>query len=231
MTQKGFSEWPGQLGLAAIGSEDAVEEFGDTLRREFSAIGLRAVLNPMADVATEPRWGRVGGTFGEDPETVARLTAAYIRGAQGGPDGLGPSSVACMVKHFAGCGPQEDGLDPHFTAGARQVYPGGRFDLHVDPFRDALAAGARQVMLSYGIPVGQTSEDVAMAFNREIVTDLLRGDLGFDGVVCTDWMSIDTHKVFGVLTLKPASCWGVEHLSVPERDREVGRRRRRPVRR
>ena len=72
-------------------------------------------------------------------------------------------------------------------------------------------------MLSYGIPTGQTSEDVAPAFNREIVTDLLRGRLAFDGVVCSDWLCIETRRIFGVLKLKDASAWGVQSLTVPER--------------
>lgn len=215
--QEGFSQWPSQLGLAAAADEGLAERFGDIVRREFQAIGLRSVLGPMADVATEPRWGRSGATFGEDAELVGRLTAAFIRGLQGGPPGLGPSSVAAMVKHFPGGGPAGNGLDPHFSTGKRQLYPGNHFEYHLGPFRSAIAAGARQIMLSYGIPGGQTSAEVAMAFNSEIVTDLLRGRLGFDGVVSTDWLTVDSHRVLGILKLKDASAWGVEHLKVPER--------------
>ena len=215
--QEGFSHWPSQLGLAAAADEGLAERFGNIVRREFRAIGLRSVLGPMADVATEPRWGRSGATFGEDAELVGRLTAAFVRGLQGGTAGLGPSSVAAMVKHFPGGGPAGNGLDPHFSTGKRQLYPGNHFEYHLVPFRSAIAAGARQIMLSYGIPGGQTSSDVAMAFNSDIVTDLLRGRLGFDGVVSTDWMTVDSHRVLGILKLKDASAWGVEHLKVPER--------------
>lgn len=215
--QKGFSQWPSQLGLAALRDESVVERFGAVARAEFMAMGIRTVLNPMADLATEPRWGRVGGTLGEDPELAGRLTAAYIAGFQGGRDGLDENSVSCMVKHFPGCGPVVDGLEPHFSFGANQAYPGDRLEDHVAPFRAAAAAGVRQMMLSYGIPVGQTSEDVAMAFNKEIITDLLREDLGFDGVVCTDWMTHETEKLLGVITMKHASAWGVEGLSVEDR--------------
>ena len=215
--QEGFSQWPSQLGLAAAADEGLAERFGDIVRREFRAIGLRSVLGPMADVATEPRWGRSGATFGEDAELVGRLAAAFVRGLQGGPSGLHPSSVAAMVKHFPGGGPAGNGLDPHFSTGKRQLYPGNHFEYHLGPFRSAIAAGARQIMLSYGIPGGQTSEDVAMAFNSEIVTDLLRGRLGFDGVVSTDWLTVDSHRVLGILKLKDASAWGVERLKVPER--------------
>lgn len=215
--QDGFSVWPSQLGIAATGDVRWAESFGAAVREEFLSVGLRTLLGPMADVATEPRWGRSGATFGEDAGQVGNFAAAFIRGLQGGQRGLERRSVSCMVKHFPGGGPTRDGVDPHFARGARQAYPGGNFEYHLGPFRAALAAGARQVMLSYGIPSGQTSEEVAMAFNREIVTGLLRDRLGFDGVVCSDWMSVETRRVFGVLKLKDASAWGVESLSVPER--------------
>ena len=215
--QVGFSEWPSQLGLAATADEEMAERFGDTVRREFGAVGLRCLLGPMADVATEPRWGRSGATFGEDAKLAGRLSAAFIRGLQGEPSGIGSSGVAAMVKHFPGGGPAGNGLDPHFATGKRQLYPGDHFEYHLGPFCAAIAAGARQIMLSYGIPAGQTSEEVATAFNQEIVTDLLRSRLRFDGVVCTDWLTVDSSRVLGILKLKDASAWGVEHLEVPER--------------
>lgn len=215
--QDGFSVWPSQLGIAATGDAQWAERFGAAVRKEFRSVGLRTLLGPMADVATEPRWGRSGATFGEDAAYVGKFAAAFIRGLHGGSGGLDRSSVSCMVKHFPGGGPTCGSADPHFASGAHQLYPGGNFEYHLGPFRAALAEGARQIMLSYGIPTGQTSEEVAMAFNREIVTGLLRDRLGFDGVVCSDWMSVETRRLFGVLKLKDASAWGVESLSVPER--------------
>lgn len=215
--QVGFSVWPSQLGIAATGDVRQAERFGAAVRQEFLSVGLRTLLGPMADVATEPRWGRSGATFGEDAARVGDFAAAFIRGLQGGDRGLDRRSVSGMVKHFPGGGPTRDGVDPHFARGARQAYPGGNFEYHLEPFRAALAAGARQVMVSYGVPSGQTSEEVAMAFNREIVTGLLRDRLGFDGVVCSDWMTVETRRILGVLKLKDASAWGVESLSVPER--------------
>ena len=76
----------------------------------------------MADLATEPRWGRSNGTFGEDAELAAKMTYAYVKGFQG--DTLSKESVICMTKHFSGGGPQKDGEDAHFPYGAEQVYPG-----------------------------------------------------------------------------------------------------------
>jgi beta-glucosidase len=209
LTLQGFSLWPDPLGFGAIGDEAVVEQFGDIARQEYLAVGIRTALHPMADLATEPRWGRMNGTFGEDAELVTRLTAAYIRGFQG--DGVGPNGVSCMVKHFPGGGPQKDGLDPHFNYGKDQAYPGNNFEYHLIPFGPALAAGAEQVMPYYGIPLGQTSEDVAMSYNKEIITDLLRGRYGFEGIICTDW---------GIVEGGPggeARAWGVEHLTVKER--------------
>jgi beta-glucosidase len=214
---EGFSQWPDPLGLAAAGDADLVERFGDIARQEYLAVGIRTALHPMADLATEPRWARMSGTFGEDAELASRMTAAYIRGFQHGGDGVGPESVSCMVKHFPGGGPQMDGWDPHFSYGRDQVYPGDNFDYHLIPFEAAFAAGVEQIMPYYGIPVGQTRNDVGMAFNKEIITDLLRDKYGFDGLICSDWMICESNKLLGVAEIMEPTSWGVEHLSVRER--------------
>jgi len=124
-----FSQWPEPIGLAAIGDEALAQEFADIARQEYLAVGIRVSLHPMADLATEPRWARINGTFGEDAQLSARLTAAYIRGFQGKE--LGPHSVACMTKNFPGGGPQMDGEDPPLSIGKEQVYPGDNFDYHL----------------------------------------------------------------------------------------------------
>ena len=95
---------PSRSGSPRPRDEELVRGFGEIARQEYRAVGIHVALHPMADVATEPRWARIGGTFGEDVELVGRLTAAYIRGFQG--DELGPTSVACMTKHFPGGGPR-----------------------------------------------------------------------------------------------------------------------------
>jgi beta-glucosidase len=207
-TAGAFSQWPETLGFAAIGSADLVERFADIARREYLAVGLRLALHPQIDLATEPRWSRINGGFGEDADLTGRLVRAYIRGFQGAQ--LGSESVSTMTKHFPGGGPQQDGEDPHFAYGREQVYPGNNFEYHLKPFRDAIAAGTAQIMPYYGMPVGTQYEEVAFAFNKGIITDLLRGELGFDGIVCTDWGLVTDATILG--QPMPARAWGVEHL-------------------
>jgi beta-glucosidase len=210
---KAFSQWPEPLGLAALRDADLVRRFGDIARQEYVAVGIRAALHPTLDLATEPRWARQSGTFGQDPDLVAELGVAYLQGFQGGL--LGPGSVACTSKHFPGGGPQKDGEDAHFPYGREQVYPGGRFADHLKPFLPAIAAGTAAVMPYYGMPValqldGEPVEQVGFGYNAQVVTGLLRGKLGYDRVVLTDWELVnDNHVGDQVL---PARAWGVEHL-------------------
>lgn len=212
-----FSQWPEPIGLAAAGDEALVEQFGDIARQEYVALGIRVALHPMADLATEPRWARINGTFGEDAQLSARLTAAYIRGFQGAA--LGPASVACMTKHFPGGGPQKDGEDPHFPYGREQVYPGDNFDYHLIPFEAAFAAGTAQIMPYYGMPVGLDLEEVGFGFNKQVITGLLRQKYGFDGVVCTDWGLLNDAQIGERVMV--ARAWGVEHLSVADRAKKA----------
>ena len=203
-----FSQWPETLGLAAIGSAELVRRFADIARQEYLAVGLRIALHPQVDLATEPRWSRINGGFGEDADLTSKLVQAYIRGFQG--EWLGPESVSTMTKHFPGGSPQKDGEDPHFSYGREQVYPGGNFDYHVKPFRAAIAAGGSQIMPYYGMPIGTQYEEVGFAFSKRIITELLRGELGFQGIVCTDWGLVTDSTILG--QPMPARAWGVEHL-------------------
>lgn len=204
-----FSRWPEPLGLAAAADPALVAEFADIVRREYRAVGITMALHPQADLATEPRWSRVSGTFGADAELASALVAAYVRGMQG--DELGPHSVACMTKHFPGAGPQLRGEDAHFPYGREQVYPGGNAEYHLRSFEAAFAAGTAAVMPYYAIPVGLGVEEVGFGFNREIITGWLRERYGYDGVVCSDWGLVTDVRVGG--TRWPARCWGAEELS------------------
>jgi beta-glucosidase len=213
-----MSRWPEAAGLAAIGDPDVVHEFADIARREYLAVGIRAALHPQIDLATEPRWARQAATFGADADLTIELLRAYLDGFQGKQ--IGPDSVACMTKHFPGAGPQKDGEDAHFDYGREQVYPGGNFDEHLRPFIAAIEAGTSALMPYYGMPIGVRRngvdiEEVGFAFNRQIITDLLRDELGFNGVVCTDWSLVHDKEAFGMQMT--AKAWGVEHLSVKDR--------------
>ncbi len=208
-----FSAWPEPLGLGGLGDAALVREYADTVRREYCAVGIRSALHPTADLATEPRWARQLGTFGADPVAVTEFTAAYLHGLQG--DRLGSGSVAGTTKHFPGGGPQAGGEDPHFPYGRDQVYPGGHFADHLRPYPAAIAAGTAAIMPYYGRPVGlvidgDPIEEVGFGYNKQLISGLLRGKLGYHGVVLTDWELInDNHVADQVL---PARAWGVEHL-------------------
>ena len=199
----GFSKWPSQLGFAATNDPAIVKEFAEIAKEEYLAVGIRTALHPMSDLATEPRWARNFGTFGSSAEISSQMTIAYMDGFQGNK--IDHNSVLTMVKHFPGGGPQKDGLDAHLYSGKDQTYPGNNFDYHLIPFKEAINNNLKVIMPYYGIPVDQTEENVAMAFNRYIITDLLREDIGFDGVICSDW---------GIITGRH---WGVDDLSIEQR--------------
>lgn len=209
-----FSLWPEPTGLAAIGDTVLTRRFADIARQEYIAVGVRVALHPMADLATEPRWGRINGTFGEDANRSAEHIYAYIKGFQG--DSLSSESVACMVKHFSGGGPQKEGIDPHFPIAKGQVYPGKNFNYHLIPFNAAFRAGVVELMPYYGIPMDQTSENVGFSFNKDIITGLLRNKYHYDGVICTDWGLITDVKAFGIMIL-PARARGMEKATGEER--------------
>jgi beta-glucosidase len=212
-----FSQWPNPIGFGAIGDPEVVREFAEFIRQEYLAAGIRMALHPQIDLATEPRWPRIPGTFGEDAQISAALAKAYIEGLQG--EKLGPTSVACMTKHFPGGGPQNEGWDSHFEFHKGQVYPGNNFEYHLIPFEAAFEAGTAAVMPYYGVPMDQTDENVGMSYNKAIITGLLREKYQYDGVVCTDW-GLVTDTILPE-TVWRARAWGVEHLSRLERVQKI----------
>jgi beta-glucosidase len=136
-----------------------------------------------------------------------------VVGLQG--ERLGAASVTAMTKHFPGGGPQKDGEDPHFVYGKEQVYPGGYFRYHLEPFVAAVEAGVAQMMPYYGMPVGTEYDEVGFAFDKAIVTGLLRHELGFTGVVCTDFGLLTDANIMG--SDMPARAWGLETKTRQER--------------
>ena len=190
---KGFSQWPETLGLAAIGDDALVRRFGDIARQEYLAVGITQALSPQADLATEPRWSRINGTFGEEADLAKRMVQHYIEGFQDGNTGLHDGSVVAVVKHWVGYGATKEGFDGHNYYGRYMTYPGNNFAYHVKPFEGAFAARAASVMPTYALPDGNitiagiTLEQVAAGFSKTLLTDLLRGKYGFEGVILSDW--------------------------------------------
>ena len=217
VTANAFSQWCEPLGLGAIGSDSITRQFADISRREYVAVGIREALHPQIDLATEPRWPRISGTFGEDAQLTARMAKAYILGYQG--EKLDSNSVATMTKHFPGGGPQKEGLDPHFPFQKGQVYPGNNFKYHLIPFEAAFAAHTAAIMPYYGVPMGQTSENVGFSYNKDIITGLLRNTYHYDGVVCTDWGLVTDAKMGNFVW--PARAWGVENLTPVDRVKKI----------
>jgi beta-glucosidase len=198
-----FSKWPGELGLSATHDLQLVREFADVARQEWAAVGIRKGYQYMADLATEPRWQRNEGTFGEDANWAADMMREIVLGFQGEKLSLG--SVALTTKHFPGGGPQVDGQDPHFDFGQDQHYPGGMFDYHLKPFQAAIDAGTSAIMPYYAKPINTEYEEVAFAYNKRILKDLLRDKMGFEGIINSDT---------GPIEMQP---WGMEKYSLEER--------------
>lgn len=216
---KDFSKWCNSLGIAAIGDIDFVKQYVEHVRQEYLAVGIRMALHPQIDLATEPRWPRISGTFGEDAHLSAKLAKAYIEAFQGKE--LGSESVACMTKHWPGGGPQNQGLDAHFEFNRGQIYPGDNFEYHIIPFKAAFEAKTAAIMPYYGVPMDQTNENVGMSYNKMIISDLLREKYAYDGVVCTDWGLVTDAEILGTDFIWPARAWGVEHLSEIERVEKI----------
>jgi beta-glucosidase len=198
-----FTSWPGELGLSAMRDLSLVHEFADYSRQEWLAVGLRKGYMYMADLATEPRWSRVNGTFGENAEWVAKMIREIVIGFQG--EKLCSTSVALTTKHFPGGGSGKGGQDSHFEWGKTEIYPGGMFKNNLIPFKAAIDAGTSSIMPYYSMPSGTEYEEVGYAYNKGVIHDILRTQLGFKGIINSDT---------GPLTSMP---WGVENLTKPER--------------
>ena len=202
-----ISMWPQPLGIGALNDPAIAKQAGDAVRKEFRGMGLRWELGPQADIATEPRWARLNNTFGENPYAVGTIVRYFMEGMQGIGDGglKSGGGVATTLKHFPGTGANQQGMDSHQYVGRFNVYPGNNFMAHVYPFRAAVAAGAAAVMPSYSIFKAQYAWDplqVGAAQSKEIITDLLKGQLGFTGLVSSDWGVI--RKGYGVENLTAA---------------------------
>lgn len=216
--------YPDSLGIGAAvlgdGNADFVYEMADTDRKMMKAEGLHIMYGPQVDVATDPRWPRTNGTYGERTDVTSDITEALIKGYQNGDDGLNEGSVVLTVKHFPGDAPSENGFEPHVPIGQWRIYrtPGSMEKYHLPPFQRAFDHKASSIMPDYsriaadGRAVPQTyrgevtsTEAVPSAYSKELLTDLARNKMGFDGYINSD---------SGITTVQ---IYGVEDLTVPQR--------------
>ena len=208
------------------GDMSVIKSFTDVMGSEWKSIGLRGMYGYMADLSTEPRWWRVHETFTENADLAANIIRALVQNLQGttiedGTSVSPRSAVALTIKHFPGGGPQEEGYDPHYAYGKNQVYTNEEgFAYHLRPFKAAIDAGVSAIMPYYGVPTagrdsngkpvsltydGVTYSQMGFAFSKEILSDLLRGKLGFKGYVNSDTGIVNDRA------------WGLEKKTVPER--------------
>ena len=180
----GSTVTPHNLALAATRDEELVTKLAEIAREEHLAVGVRMALSPDADLITDPRWGRNQECYSEDTDVVQSLIMAAVQALQGGSE-LTEDSVIATVKHFPGSGGQTDGVD-----GTPLTIQEDSIDLHLAGFRAAIEAGVAAVM-PYGystVPyLGGDAVENSADQSAAVMTDLLRGELGYTGLIQTDW--------------------------------------------
>ena len=175
---------PDEINQGAANDADLVRRLNEVLREELMAVGVRMALSPDADLITDPRWGRNQECYSEDTEVVQTLIVAAVEALQGG-SALTEDSVIATVKHFPGSGGQTDGVD-----GTPLTIQEDSIDLHLAGFKAAIEAGVAAVM-PYGystVPyLGGDAVENSADQSAAVMTDLLRGELGYTGIIQTDW--------------------------------------------
>ena len=224
-----ISLWPTSLGLAATFDPQLVYRFGEIASEEYRALGIATALSPQVDIATDPRWTRFSGTFGEDPQLATDMAQAYCDAFQTTPDakGWGLKSVNAMVKHWYGYGAQEGGRDSHLASGKYAVYPGKNLAMHKRSFVEGafhLKGGtgmASAVMPIYSILWNQdpSGENMGGSYSRWLIQQQLRDETKFEGVVCTDWGITKDMKVLD--SPRGGKPWGAEALTETERHYKI----------
>ena len=224
-----ISLWPTSLGLAAAFDPQLMYRFGEIASEEYRALGITTALSPQVDIATDPRWIRFSGTFGEDPQLATDLARAYCDAFQTTPEtkGWGTKSVNAMVKHWYGYGAQEGGRDSHYASGKYAVYPGNNLAMHKRSFVEGafkLEGGtemASAVMPIYSILWNQdpSGQNVGGSYSKWLIQQQLRDEARFEGVICTDWgITKDIKVLDSPIGGKP---WGVESLTEAERHYKI----------
>ncbi|WP_423746868.1 glycoside hydrolase family 3 N-terminal domain-containing protein (plasmid) [Haladaptatus sp. SPP-AMP-3] len=185
--------FPQMIGVASTWSPDLVGEITDTIRGQLEAIGTTHALSPVLDIARDLRWGRVEETFGEDPYLVAAMARGYVNGLQGDGDG-----ISATLKHFAGHGAGEGGKNrSSVNVGRRELR-----ETHLFPFEAVIkTADAESVMNAY-----HDIDGIPCASDEWLLTDVLRGEWGFDGTVVSDYYSVEfLQSEHGVAASKQAA--------------------------
>lgn len=176
-TSGGIRQFPPPMGLTAIGDPELTYQVGLAVARQLSAMGVTQMYSPVCDVNINPRNPEIGvRSFGDDPKVCAEHVAAIVRGYQEG-------GIAATAKHYPGRGDSEtdahDVLD-HVNADRKRMS-----EVELVPFKAAIAAGARAVMTAHTIYPAY-DPDLPATLSSRVLTDLLRGELGFDGVIVSD---------------------------------------------
>ncbi len=172
--------FPQIIGMASTWEPELIKKMTDVARENMLAVGVRQGLSPVLDVARDPRWGRIEETFGEDPYLIASMGIAYVQGLQG--DDL-KKGIAATLKHFAGYGLSEGGLNwAPANIPARLLH-----DVYLYPFKEVIkTTHPMSVMNAY-----QEIDGIPCAASTEFLTDILRKEWGFDGVVVSDYFAVD----------------------------------------
>ncbi|MFB6274014.1 MAG: glycoside hydrolase family 3 N-terminal domain-containing protein [Salinibacter sp.] len=192
----GATSYPQAIALTGTWNPELMETIYTSVAAETRSRGAQHVLSPVVDIVQDPRWGRTGETLGEDPYLAAQIGMEMIRGFQGAGPGIGEDHVMATLKHMAGHGTPEGGMNVGTThMGERELR-----EMLLFPFEAAIKkAGAGAVMASYNEVDGIPSHA-----NRHMLGDILRGEWGFNGIVVSDYGAIGQlhtlHRVAGDLT-------------------------------
>ena len=211
--------FPDSLGMAAAvlgdGNYDAIKDYAEVDRQMWRAQGIIFMYGPQIDLATDPRWPRNNGTYGEREDVVAGIITALVDGYQNGTEGVNEKSVVLSAKHFPGDGAAENGFESHTYQGQWRLYPteGSLEKYQLVGFQAAIDAGVGAIMPCYSRDaaddrsVTQTYRghevkvnELGSAYNSEIITTLLREIMGFDGFVNSD-SGITKIQTYGVESL------------------------------